>query len=205
MGEEVRGQEGGFPVEEARGAVEEKIRGFLERSPVPRSLAWIKLRIGYPEACLAANVLSGLERSGVAASARAGLWGALREEGGPAGWRGRGGAFDPMSLVGPVWEPRVAAELRRRGLEVEQQRHVLSFYLDISMEAGNGGLLDVEVDGRCHRLPGGRRRPSDMVRDALLRMNGWTVCRVWVRDLMADFDGQIERILCEWESVSGKG
>ena len=113
-------------------------------------------------------------------------------------------SFDPLMLVGPVWEPKVVTALRDKGLPVEQQKHVLSYYLDVALECANGRKLNVEVDGRTHRMFDGQRRPSDIIRDARLRVEGWIVHRIWVRDLMADFEGRIREVVSLWDSLKGE-
>lgn len=113
------------------------------------------------------------------------------------------GRFDPMSLVGPVWEPRVVEALRAKGIVLEQQEHVLSYYLDISIKGKNDLKIDIEVDGSTHLTADGRRRTSDLIRDARLRATGWKVMRVWVRDLAADFDGVIESLVSRISTMEG--
>ena len=63
--------------------------------------------------------------------------------------------------------------------------------------------IDIEVDGSTHLTADGRRRTSDLIRDARLRATGWKVMRVWVRDLAADFDGVIESLVSRISTMEG--
>lgn len=177
-------------------ALSESVKSLLDHSALPRSSLWIRRRLGWSPRV--GSVLRRLETDGIVDYLRGGQW-RMHQEGSAA----EGGRFDPMSLVGPVWEPRVVAALRAKGIALEQQEHVLSYYLDISIKGKNGLKIDVEVDGRTHLTADGRRRTSDLIRDARLRATGWTVIRIWVRDLAADFDGVIESLVSRISAMEG--
>jgi len=101
-------------------------------------------------------------------------------------------------LIGPVWEPRLAAEMRAAGLEFRQQYPACGFYLDFALFRSDGARLDVEVDGETyHRGPDGGPLAEDVRRDLILRANGWTVRRFWVYEIREDMSGCLQWIT-EW-------
>lgn len=104
---------------------------------------------------------------------------------------------DP-ELIGPVWEPKLAAALWERHLPVIQQYPACGRYLDIAL-LRDGLKLDIEVDGECHRDYGGGRKADDLRRDIALIANGWTVVRFWTYELREDFEGCVSRIVQLWE------
>jgi very-short-patch-repair endonuclease len=175
----------------------EQVKGCLYASILPRTARWMRRRLEGDVARRIYSVLHRLEAAHEIEYERDGTW--WKVEGAHKG--GAADLFDPMSLVGPIWEPRVVEALRARGLEVEQQRHELSYYLDIALVGENGVKLDVEVDGRSHRMIDGRRRVSDLVRDVRLKGCGWVVHRIWVTDLMRDFEGRIDEVVELWKNL----
>lgn len=176
--------------------LQDAVKILLNRSVVPRSSIWIRRRLGWSPFVGAA--LRRLAMEGEIDYLLAGQW-EIRQEKTLMSKQ----AFDPMSLVGPVWEPRVVEALRAKGVSLEQQKHVLSYFLDISIENKNGMKINIEVDGRSHRTFDGRRRLADLIRDARLRAEGWTVIRVWVKDLAADFDGAITSLISRISEMEG--
>ena len=102
-------------------------------------------------------------------------------------------------MIGPVWEPMLAEQLRLEGLPIEQQRHECGYYLDIALVDGES-KLDVEVDGRQHKiLPS--QRAKDIVRDYRLKANGWSVLRIEVADIIANTSNCIERVKNIWNNL----
>ena len=171
------------------------VRKLLASSPIPHSLHWLRGHLGLPFGLRVGSVLARLNASSEVVSEDGVRWELAR----PAfPYDTRLESFDPMCLVGPVWEPRFAEALRQAGLPVEQQRHELDYWLDIAVLCPNGAKFNVEVDGRTHRDCCGRRRFSDLNRDARLRAEGWTVWRVWVKDLMVDFEGKVREAVSVW-------
>ena len=106
-------------------------------------------------------------------------------------------------MIGPVWEPMFAEMLRKNGLPIEQQRHECGYYLDFALEEGEH-KLDVEVDGRQHRLLPSQR-VNDMLRDHRLKSNGWRVLRVDVSDIIADSSSCVEKVISTWNTVKEGG
>ena len=172
------------------------VKSLLDHSILPRSSLWLRRHLGWSPHV--GSILRRLETDGIVDYLRGGQWRMHRE-----GSATESGRFDPMSLVGPVWEPRVVEALRAKGIVLEQQEHVLSYYLDISIKGKNDLKIDIEVDGSTHLTADGRRRTSDLIRDARLRATGWKVMRVWVRDLAADFDGVIESLVSRISTMEG--
>ena len=124
-------------------------------------------------------------------------------------WRlnaGNGSMKTPMQkavLIGPVWEPMFAAMLRKSGLAIEQQRSECGYYLDIALVDGEY-KLDVEVDGRQHRiLPS--QRAKDIVRDHRLKANGWRVLRIDVSDIIADPSSCVDKVITVWGNIKEGG
>ena len=102
-------------------------------------------------------------------------------------------------MIGPVWEPMLAERLRLNGLPIEQQRHECGYYLDIALVDGEH-KLDVEVDGRQHRiLPS--QRAKDVVRDHRLRANGWFVLRIDVADMIISPSSCVEEVIMFWNKI----
>lgn len=102
-------------------------------------------------------------------------------------------------LIGPVWEPLFADALRKNDLPIEQQRHECGYYLDIAVVDGEH-KLDVEVDGRHHRvLPS--QRAKDIVRDYRLKANGWIVLRINVSDIIASLSSSVEKVITIWNEI----
>ena len=102
-------------------------------------------------------------------------------------------------LIGPVWEPRLADEMRRAGIEFHQQFRTCGFYLDFAV-LGPGMKIDIEVDGETyHRGSDGGLRTEDIRRDQLLKAAGWRVLRFWVYELRENMERCIARIKEEIE------
>ena len=106
-------------------------------------------------------------------------------------------------LIGPVWEPMFAEMLRKHGLPIEQQRHECGYYLDFALMDGVH-KLDVEVDGRQHRLLPSQR-VNDMLRDHRLKSNGWRVLRIAVSDIIADSSSCVENVISIWNTLKEGG
>ncbi len=97
-------------------------------------------------------------------------------------------------LVGPVWEPLLAEQMKRHGLEFTQQYHTQGFYLDFAIFKGDL-KLNIEVDGETyHKDASGRRRGEDLYRDRILIASGWKVLRFWVYELKEDIDRCLNEI-----------
>jgi very-short-patch-repair endonuclease len=108
-------------------------------------------------------------------------------------------------LIGPVWEPRLAAGLKAAGLEFRQQYPACGYYLDFAIISEHV-RLDVEVDGETwHRGSGGHRLSDDVYRDHVLKAAGWRVLRFWVYELREDIDGCLTRIRATWNGGRGNG
>ena len=179
-------------------SVVKQVKDLLCKSKLPRSARWLRNRLEGEAMIRVNSALHQLEADRQIEYGRNGMWRVivLKE-------KQEDSKFDPQKLIGPVWEPRVVDALVNAGLPVIQQKHELTYYLDIAVMCANGAKLNVEVDGRTHRRYDGRRRTSDILRDAQLRSRGWVVHRVWVKDLMQDFDARVGEIVKLWESLKG--
>ncbi len=106
-------------------------------------------------------------------------------------------------LIGPVWEPKLAAALRTAGIDIRQQYPACGYYLDFAL-VSEDLRLDVEVDGETwHRGSGGQRHVDDLYRDHVLKSAGWQVLRFWVYELREDLDGCVNRIRSTWKRLGG--
>lgn len=104
---------------------------------------------------------------------------------------------DP-NRIGPVWEPKLAAELWKRGLPVQQQYPACGRYLDMAL-IKPGLKLDIEVDGEAyHRGRDGNRKQDDIMRDIVLIANGWRIKRYWVYQLRENWDKCVQEIESLW-------
>ena len=104
-------------------------------------------------------------------------------------------------LIGPVWEPLLAQELRKADIEFKQQYKACGFYLDFAIfpasagESGAGKMVNIEVDGETyHRDSHGKLRAKDVRRDTILKSAGWRVQRFWVYELRDDLPAVMEKI-----------
>ncbi len=100
-------------------------------------------------------------------------------------------------LIGPVWEPRLAAALRDAELPIHQQYYACGRFLDFAL-LREGFKLNVEVDGECHRDSSGGRRLDDVYRDLMLEAAGWTIKRFWVYRLRDEFDDCVNEVIELW-------
>jgi len=98
-------------------------------------------------------------------------------------------------LIGPVWEPLLADEMRKHGLEFSPQYEACGFYLDFALFPGGNRRINIEVDGETyHRDENGNLREEDVRRDHILKASGWTVQRFWVYQLREDLAGCLNKI-----------
>lgn len=106
-------------------------------------------------------------------------------------------------FVGPVWEPAFAQALWNAGLKIVQQYPADRYLLDIALISLEPFFkVDIEVDGRsthCDRH--GRRKVSDIIRDAKLKESGWIVKRFWVRELIDDMDACVKQVEQLWQQL----
>lgn len=100
----------------------------------------------------------------------------------------------PRAPFDSLWERRLDAALRARGLEPHPQHPVGSRYLDFALFEGPV-KLNVEVDGRrWHTGPDGERKTADRLRDRELIARGWRVRRFWVHELAHDMEGCLDLV-----------
>lgn len=100
----------------------------------------------------------------------------------------------PRPPFDSLWERRLDAAMRTRGLLPFPQYPVGTRYLDFALDPERR-RLDVEVDGRVwHVDADGNRKVADRLRDMELTGRGWTVLRFWVHELSQDMEGCLDRI-----------
>lgn len=101
---------------------------------------------------------------------------------------------DRPQLFDSVWERRLDAAMRARGMEPIPQYNVGWRYLDFALDP-HGRKINVEVDGRrWHTDAAGNRKVADHLRDRELWARGWTIVRLWVHELNSDMEGCLDRI-----------
>ena len=176
----------------------QQVIDLLKISELPRTARWLRNRLEGEASLRIYSILHHLATGREIDYLRNGTWRPVASN-----EINVSSKFDPMTLVGPVWEPKVVEALLNAGIPVVQQKHVLSYYLDIAIDCQNGAKLNVEVDGRTHRRYDGRRKSADIIRDAQLRSYGWIVHRIWVKDLMTDFEARINEVIELWKNLGG--
>ena len=62
--------------------------------------------------------------------------------------------------------------------------------------------LDIEVDGRQHRILPSQRK-KDIVRDMRLKATGWRIVRVPVSDLISDEEKCLKTVMNIWLEMKG--
>ncbi len=101
----------------------------------------------------------------------------------------------PEDFFDSIWERRVDAALRARGLNPTPQYPIAGRYLDFALFGEGEVKLDLEVDGRrWHGDPDGRRKIGDIWRDHQLKSLGWRVRRFWVHELEQDMEGCLDQV-----------
>lgn len=97
-------------------------------------------------------------------------------------------------LIGPVWEPLLAKKLSESGIEYVPQYYSSGYYLDFAI-FHNDQKIDIEVDGETyHRDEDGALRQEDLLRDKVLKADGWRVQRFWVYELREDMEKCLNKI-----------
>ena len=118
--------------------------------------------------------------------------------------------FDANPLIRPL--PTTSAierlfgeSLSNEGLDPKPQKAVANYFLDFAVFDSVNRLpvrLDIEVDGRYwHEELPGKRRPSDDMRDRILKRFGWRPLRFWTDEIEKDEMECIQRILNELASA----
>jgi very-short-patch-repair endonuclease len=94
------------------------------------------------------------------------------------------------------FEEAVEQALRARGYEVRRQVGCSTFRIDLAIvhpHQPGRYLLGIECDGATyHRARTARDR--DRLREQMLNGLGWTICRIWSTDWIANPARQLERI-----------
>lgn len=102
---------------------------------------------------------------------------------------------NPEDIFDSIWERRVDAALRARGLKATPQYPIAGRYLDFALFGVGDVKLDLEVDGRqWHMDPDGMRKVDDIWRDHQLKGLGWRVRRFWVHELEQDLEGCLDQV-----------
>ena len=111
---------------------------------------------------------------------------------------------NPLSQLSPQIsniERQFGESLSSAGLDPIPQKTVGNYYLDFGVIDESNHLpvrLDVEVDGRYwHEELPGRRRPSDLKRDRIMKILGWRPVRFWTDEIEKNEEGCIQHIVDE--------
>ena len=114
----------------------------------------------------------------------------------------RGGELPP-GPAGPTggetndFEDAVAQALRERGLEVDQQVGASEYRIDLAirdLRHQNNYILGVECDGATYHSSK-TARDRDLLREEMLREQGWRLHRIWSTDWFRDRERAIEGVL----------
>ena len=103
----------------------------------------------------------------------------------------------------PEWETVLAEYLMQKGLPVQRRRRECGYTLALAMTAF-AARLDVEIDGRQHRLLSSQRA-KDIARDQRLKASGWSVMRLDVADVVASASESGEKVIVAWKKVKDGG
>lgn len=107
------------------------------------------------------------------------------------------------NTAAPEWENALAEYLIQKGVQVQRRRVEGGFTLTLALTAF-AARLDVEVDGRQHRLLPSQRA-KDIARDQRLKASGWAVLRLDVADVVASASASGEKVIEVWKRVKDGG
>src|SRR5207249_10204562 len=105
------------------------------------------------------------------------------------------------------FEDAVAEALRERGFDVDQQVGASAYRIDMAIRDPRDArryLIGVECDGATyHASPTARDR--DLLRQEVLRKQGWRLYRVWSTDWFRDREAALARLLRAIEQAREAG
>ena len=178
---------------------ERAVSTLFARRRLPRSYHWLYLRSDDFTKAHMPSVLDKLCDDEVIAALGDGTWKQVDDSKELVD----GGEASTGSMAAPEWETALAEYLMQKGLPVQRRRRECGYALALAMTAF-AARLDVEIDGRQHRLlPSQRAR--DIARDQRLKANGWTVLRLNVEDVVASASACGEKVIAVWKKVKDGG
>lgn len=107
------------------------------------------------------------------------------------------------STAAPEWETALAEYLERKSVPIQRHRMECGYRLALALTAF-AARLDVEIDGRQHRLLPSQRA-KDVARDQCLKASGWSVLRLDVADVVASASASGEKVIEVWKKVKDGG
>ena len=107
------------------------------------------------------------------------------------------------TTIVPEWETALAEYLEKQGVPVQRRRMEGGYILALAMTAF-AARLDVEIDGRQHRLLPSQRA-KDIARDQRLKASGWSVLRLNVADVVSSVSASGEKVIAVWKKVKDGG
>lgn len=189
------------PVNEAFSPESEReTLALLARRTLPRSYHWLYRRSSNLTKVHLPSAIDRLCDDGVVSSLGNGTWerrAELEEK------TATGKAV--LSLDGRdfEWANALAEYLEQKGMPVQRHCTVCGFTLALTL-TDSTARLDVEIDGRRHRiLPS--QRAKEIVRDKRLKANGWSVLRLDIAEAVASAVMSGEKVIRVWKKVKGGG
>ncbi len=88
---------------------------------------------------------------------------------------------------------RVAAALRERGYEIDEQVGIGGYRIDIAVKKNDTYVLGIECDGKLYSTKQSARE-RDYHRQKYLESRGWTIKRIWSIDWWRDPEHEIEQL-----------
>lgn len=178
---------------------ERAVSTLFARRRLPRSYHWLYRRSDDFTKAHMPSVLDKLCDDGVIAALGDGTWKQVDDSKELVD----GGEVITGSMAVPEWETALAEYLMQKGLPVQRRRRECGYTLALAMTAF-AARLDVEIDGRQHRLLPSQRA-KDIARDRRLKASGWSVLRLDVADVVASASECGEKVIAVWKKVKDGG
>lgn len=106
------------------------------------------------------------------------------------------GGFDLHEHTPAPFEDQVAEALNARGYQTAQGVGCEGYRIDIAIKDPSNDdafILGIECDGPTYNSARAAR-DRDKLRQRVLELRGWNLCRIWSRDWWQNRDGEIQRV-----------
>jgi len=183
---------------------ERAVSALFARRRLPRSYHWLYRRSDVFSQAHMPSILDKLCDDGVISALGDGTW-KQAADGGAMGSSRPTEDGDAMGSSRPTmeWEVALAAYLERKGVPIQRRRMECGYVLTLALTAF-AARLDVEIDGRQHRLLP-LQRAKDIARDQRLKASGWSVLRLDVADVVASPSACGEKVIEVWKKIKDGG
>lgn len=174
---------------------------LLQNSRLPRSGHWMYRRCGEFTRLYLPSSLDRLYDDGKLVDQGDGTWELTADAKATADAKtaAESEADGGEKVSAPQWEDDLARYLAGKGVRLFRHRRECGYTLALAMTSF-GAKLNVEIDGRQHRLLASQRA-KDLARDTRLKANGWEVLRLAVEDVVADVEGCGEKVFAHWNEI----